>query len=140
MSMSDHSISLFENDPVIHQRKQSHIMPMYQRDWDRVKKMAGRIKTPNHFLSAIASFASGVFSSSLVSLISIYSERGCNATEVQVLVYIVIISFFVGVVFFLFAFFVRKDINVRGRELVDEMTNIEKEFITPVGISKEYDV
>ena len=51
-----------------------------------------------------------------------------------------IISFFVGVVFFLFAFFVRKDINVRGRELVDEMTNIEKEFITPVGISKEYDV
>lgn len=138
--MPNPSISFFENEPVIHQRKQSHIMPMYQRDWDRVKKMAGRIKSPSRFLSAVSSFAAGVFSSSLVSLISIYSERESHPTTYQALIYAIIISLTVSVFFYLIALTNKRDIIVRGKELVDEMTNIENDFITPIESTKEYDV
>ena len=115
-------------------------MPMYKRDWDRVKEMAGRIKSPSRFLYAASSFAAGVFSSSLVSLIPIYSERESHPTEYHEVIFVIIISLAVSVLFYLMALNNKREITVRGKELIDEMTNIENDYITPIESTKEYDV
>lgn len=139
-NMPKQSLTLNQDEPLVYQRKQSHILPMYRRDWDRIKTMAGRIKSPKHFFSTLGSIALGVLSSALVAIASIFSERDSNVEEYHTLTTVFIIACSVSAICYIIAFFKKKETNTRGEELVAEMNDIESEFVSPLAEEKEYNI
>lgn len=138
--MPKQSLTFNQGEPLVYQRKQSHILPMYRRDWDRIKTMASRIKSPKHCFSTIGSIALGVLTSVFVAIASIFPDRKCHDQEFHTLIVVFIIACSISAICYLIAFFNKKEINTRGEELVSEMNDIESEFVSPLAGDKEYDI
>lgn len=135
-----HSIQFQQGEPLVYQRKQPHILPLYRRDWDRIKRMASRIKTPKSICRILGTFALGVLSSSFVAIASVFKQREQHQGEFQTLVYVLLISLFAALLCYTIAFFTKKDTNTRGKELVIEMESIEADFVAPVNSDSGYDI
>lgn len=140
MAKQAQSIQFQQGEPLVYQRKQPHILPLNRRDWDRIKTMASRIKTPKTIFSALGTFALGVLSSSLVAIASIIKHKEQSQDEFQILIYVFLISFFATIIFYLIASFTKKEINTRGEELVSEMNSIEADYVAPINCDGGYDV
>jgi ABC-type iron transport system FetAB permease component len=108
--------------------KQTHMFPITESEWMRLKKLISR-KTPTiKLISYLPSLFLGIFSSSIFSIISLFTIENKPSWVFPTNVVICVSSLILGAGFISIDILQKKIANNSSNDIIDEMNNIEKQY------------
>jgi hypothetical protein len=126
----------YNSSQVLYQRKPEGMLPLTYSEWERIKSMVGKIKSPIQVNNTMGSICVGLFTTSVVTLFT-FNEKTNNWCRVTILC-ICILSFILAIVFYYLHYTQESGLSVLGQDIIDEMNSIEKKFDTSLSDGTEY--
>ncbi len=104
-------------------KKKSSAYPIEVQDWNLIKKRLGRINFSFNYFNSCGSLFIGSALSTFITYFIISEEFQFKC------LFISIVCLLLGVLCFIFAFFMNKENNIKVTDVIEDMHHIEKHFL-----------
>jgi hypothetical protein len=101
-----------------------------ETDWNRIKRMVKEITPYRNTYQSLASICVGVFLTSLTMRIGFVVTPSVSSNWIIVITCVVVSSFLLGIAFFVFDSKQKQSVTRDVKSVVDEMTQLERNYDT----------